>query len=88
MFSMLSTKCLLALFSAQLFYLSPVPLLIFGVAASHRKEAHFLTVLIRQFVHFFFLTINWVVASFVCNEDDIIDKVYHFLEFLIQRISL
>ena len=35
---------LLALFSAQLFYLSPVPLLIFGVAASHRKEAHFLTV--------------------------------------------
>ena len=85
--------------STQLFYLSPVPLLIFGVTASHRKEAHFLTEawfcawfshgglilcsgLIQKFLHFF-LTITWVVASFVCNKDDIIDKVYYFLEFLI-----
>ena len=43
------------------------------------------SVLIQKFVHYFF-TVNWVVASFVCNEDDIINKVYYFLEFLTQKL--
>ena len=92
MLSILSTKCIITLFfRAIVLPLSCASLDLWGCRLSSKRGSFshrgliLCSLLIRKFVHFF-LTITWVVASFVCNEDDIIDKVYYFLEFLILRI--
>ena len=83
MFSISSTKCFVgvvfALISAQLFYLSPVPLLIFGVAASHRKEAHFLT-------EAWFCARGWS-KSFCTSSSSMLFVLWHHLSAMKMTLS-
>ena len=90
-YQFLSTKCFVGVvFRAIVLPLFCASLDLWGCRLSSKRGSFshggliLCSVLIQKFVHYFF-TVNWVVASFVCNEDDIINKVYYILEFLMQR---